>query len=131
VIKLILLPGVFFKVLKGDVPKSLIPLLMMLLYHMNRNYAILSHFPMNKIKMIWIVYLIFSSFTRNLKIELNILQLKSSLINHGNVVRDHLLESVRLTVDKELLYTSILISSLEDRGLIIFSQILSKNPILY
>jgi hypothetical protein len=131
VIKLILLPGVFSKVLKGDVPKSLIPLLMMLLNHMNRNYVISSHFPMSKIKMIWIVYLISLSFIRNLKIELNILQLKSSLINHGNVVRDHLLESVRLTVDKELLYTSILISSLEDRGLIIFSQILSKNPILY
>lgn len=126
-----LLPGVFFKVLKGDVPKSPIPLLMMLLNHMNRNYVISSHSPMSKIKMIWIVYLIFSSFIKNLKIELNILQLKSKLINLGNVVRDHLLESVRLTVDKELLYTSILISSLEDRGLIIFLQILFKNHILY
>ena len=126
-----LLPGVFSKVLKGDVPKSLIPLSMMLLSHMNRNYVILSHFPMNKIKMIWIVYLISLSFVRNLKIELNILQLKSNLINHGNVVLDHHLESVRLTVDKELLYTSILISLPEDKELIIFSQILFKSLILY
>lgn len=81
--------------------------------------------------MIWIVYLISLSFIRNLKIELNILQLKSNLINHGSVVLDHLLESVRLTVDRELLYTSILISFLEDKELIIFSQILFKNLILY
>lgn len=125
------MPGVFSKVLKGDVPKSLIPLSMMLLNHMSRNYAILNHFPMSKIKMIWIVYLISLSFIRNLKIELNILQLKSNLINHGSVVLDHLLESVRLTVDRELLYTSILISFLEDKELIIFSQILFKNLILY
>jgi len=124
VIKLILLPGVFSKVLNGDVPKSLIPLLMMLLNHMKRNYVRLSHFPMFKTKMIWTVYLISLSFIRNLEIGLNKLQLKSKLINLGNVVQDHHSESVRLTVDRELLYISIPISLLEDRGSIIFSTIL-------
>jgi len=124
VIKLILLPGVFSKVLNGDVPKSLIPLLMMLLNHMKRNYVKLSHFLMFKTKMIWTVYLISLSFIRNLEIGLNKLQLKSKLINLGNVVQDHHSESVRLTVDRELLYISIPISLLEDRGSIIFSTIL-------
>jgi len=124
VIKLILLPGVFSKVLNGDVPKSLIPLLMMLLSHMKRNYVKLSHFLMFKTKMIWTVYLISLSFIRNLEIGLNKLQLKSKLINLGNVVQDHHSESVRLTVDRELLYISIPISLLEDRGSIIFSTIL-------
>lgn len=123
-IKLILLPGVFSKVLNGDVPKSLIPLLMMLLNHMKRNYVRLSHFLMFKTKMIWTVYLISLSFIRNLEIGLNKLQLKSKLINLGNVVQDHHSESVRLTVDRELLYISIPISLLEDRGSIIFSTIL-------
>lgn len=105
---LILLLGVYSRVLKEVVPKSLNPLLMMLLNHMSQNYVKLNPFPTIKIKTIWIVYHIFLSFIGNLKIVLNQLQLKSKLINHGSVAQDHHLGFVKPMEDKELLYINIL-----------------------